>query len=235
MGTIVADDPAVVVDRLDLFENPPPGFGVHAARAKMNVIAGRDVRSERREEWQGALQTVERLRSAGLWVLAAPMWNSGLPWPLKQLIDTVNQPGVAFRFDPQTGYHGLLGGRRAVPVYTSQLDAIHRSISGGADRPPAREAPPLEAPMGISGAELGNGQQRFWFSLREPLTREQLFDRAAGLLLREADTRVVVSLDVRGRGSRHRRARGRPGAGRGPRSARRIARRARAWSRRVEA
>jgi len=39
----------------------------------------------------------------------------------RPLFDTVTQPGVAFRFDPQTGYHGLLDGRRAVPVYTSQV------------------------------------------------------------------------------------------------------------------
>jgi len=121
MSALVVTDPTLAVDRLDLFESPPPAFGARAALAKMDVIAGREVAPERREEWQQALQTAERLRGAELWVLAVPMWNSGLPWPLKQLIDTVTQPGVAFRFDPRTGYHGLLGGRRAVPIYTSQV------------------------------------------------------------------------------------------------------------------
>jgi len=87
----------------------------------MDVIAGREVGEERQEEWNQALETAARLRAAELWVLAVPMWNSSLPWPLKQLIDTVTQPGVAFSFDPAAGYRGLLGGTRAVPVYTSQV------------------------------------------------------------------------------------------------------------------
>ena len=52
---------------------------------------------------------------------AVPMWNGGIPWALKLFIDTVTQPGLAFSFDPETGYTGLLGGRRAVVVYTSQV------------------------------------------------------------------------------------------------------------------
>lgn len=114
-------EPALVTDRLDLFEDPPPAFGVKAALAKMDVIAGREVKAERQHEWDQALATAERLRAAKLWVLAVPMWNSGLPWPLKQLIDTVTQPGVAFAFDPDAGYRGLLGGQRTVPIYTSQV------------------------------------------------------------------------------------------------------------------
>jgi FMN-dependent NADH-azoreductase len=121
LEAMLASDPALVTDRLDLFENPPPAFGAGAALAKMDVIAGREVKAERQEEWKQALETAERLRAAELWVLAVPMWNSSLPWPLKQLIDTVTQPGVAFSFDPAAGYRGLLGGRRAVPIYTSQV------------------------------------------------------------------------------------------------------------------
>lgn len=121
VGAVIDAAPELTLDRLDLFEDPPPAFGARAALAKMDVIAGREVEPERRREWDEALETAERLRAAKLWVLAVPMWNSGLPWPLKQLIDTVTQPGVAFEFDPQTGYTGLLDGRRAVPIYTSQV------------------------------------------------------------------------------------------------------------------
>lgn len=99
----------------------------------MDVIAGREVEAERQHEWEQALETAERLRSAKLWVLAVPMWNSGLPWPLKQLIDTVTQPGVAFAFDPDAGYRGLLGGRGAVPIYTSQVYSPGVPVSFGVD------------------------------------------------------------------------------------------------------
>ncbi len=133
VGELLATDPRLALDRLELFENPPPAFGALAALAKMDVIAGRAVAPERRQEWEHALQTAQRLSDAELWVLAVPMWNSGLPWPLKALIDTVTQPGVAFRFDPQIGYQGLLGGRRAVTVYTSQVYSPDGPAAFGVD------------------------------------------------------------------------------------------------------
>ncbi|UQX13255.1 NAD(P)H-dependent oxidoreductase [Candidatus Mycobacterium methanotrophicum] len=34
------------------------------------------------------------------------MWNSGIPYVLKQWIDNVTQPGWAFGFDPERGYTG---------------------------------------------------------------------------------------------------------------------------------
>jgi len=117
----LATDPTLEVDRLDLFADPLPAFGEQAALAKMDVIGGRPVAPGRQAAWDAALATAGRLADAPVWVFAVPMWNGGLPWPLKQLIDTVTQPGVAFGFDPATGYHGLLTGHRAVAVYTSHV------------------------------------------------------------------------------------------------------------------
>lgn len=79
LEAMLASDPALVTDRLDLFESPPPAFGAGAALAKMDVIAGHEVGAERQEEWKQALETAARLRAAELWVLAVPMWNSSLP------------------------------------------------------------------------------------------------------------------------------------------------------------
>lgn len=121
VGELLRERPGLEVDRLDLFADPLPAFGAAEALAKMDVISGREVDREKGEEWQRVLATADRLAAADLWVLAVPMWNSGIPWALKQLIDTVTQPGVAFSFDPEVGYSGLLGGRRAVPVYTSHV------------------------------------------------------------------------------------------------------------------
>lgn len=114
-------EPALAVDRLDLFEDPPPAFGAAAAlrqdgrdrrargagRAPARVGAGAgDRRAAARGTALGARGADVELRAAVA---------------LKQLIDTVTQPGVAFDFDPAAGYRGLLGGRRAVPIYTSQV------------------------------------------------------------------------------------------------------------------
>lgn len=47
--------------------------------------------------------------------------------------------------------------------------------------------------IGTFGASVGSGQHRFWFVPREPVERIALFDRVAGLLLREVDSQHYVS------------------------------------------
>jgi FMN-dependent NADH-azoreductase len=63
----------------------------------------------------------ERFAAADEYLVTVPMWNHGVPWVLKHLIDTITQPGLVFGFDPATGYEGLLTGRRAMVVYTSAV------------------------------------------------------------------------------------------------------------------
>ena len=43
------------------------------------------------------------------------MWNFGIPYRLKHLIDAVSQKDVLFTFD-ERGLNGMLGGRKAVVV-----------------------------------------------------------------------------------------------------------------------
>jgi FMN-dependent NADH-azoreductase len=52
---------------------------------------------------------------------------------LKHLIDTISQPGMVFDFDPQTGYTGLLAGKRAVVVYTGAVYFEGAPLAFGAD------------------------------------------------------------------------------------------------------
>jgi FMN-dependent NADH-azoreductase len=111
----------VRVDRLDAFDLKP--FGARHAEAKMAVIAGGQVPTDARAEWAQVQELGNRVRAADTLVFAVPMWNGGIPWALKLFIDIVTQPGIAFRFDPASGYHGLLGGRRAVCVYASRVFA----------------------------------------------------------------------------------------------------------------
>jgi FMN-dependent NADH-azoreductase len=45
------------------------------------------------------------------------MWNFGVPYVLKHLIDVLVQPGLTFSFSPDQGYKGLLTGKKAVVIY----------------------------------------------------------------------------------------------------------------------
>ena len=38
------------------------------------------------------------------------MWNFSIPYILKHYIDVITQPGLAFSFDPDAGYTGLVSG-----------------------------------------------------------------------------------------------------------------------------
>jgi FMN-dependent NADH-azoreductase len=111
------------VDTLDLFADPLPPFATAQARPKMAVVGGGAPPDTTAAAWCEVLALGERVAAADALVLAAPMWNATVPWALKLFIDTLTQPGVAFRFDPATGYHGLLGGRRAIVLATSHVYA----------------------------------------------------------------------------------------------------------------
>jgi len=61
------------------------------------------------------------------------MWNHGVPYVLKQFIDVVSQPGMAFTFDPEAGYTGLVTGKKAAVIYTGAVFGPGRPPSFGTD------------------------------------------------------------------------------------------------------
>ena len=124
--------PDVTVDRLNTFTDLPP-FGADHVSAKMAIIARQEVPQVASQSWADVLAVADRLRAADTVVFAVPMWNGAIPWSLKLFIDVVTQPGVAFSFDPATGYQGLLGGRRAVVAYTSRVYAPGVAAPFGTD------------------------------------------------------------------------------------------------------
>ena len=78
------------------------------------------------------------------------------------------------------------------------LDAIYARVTGGRSRP---KRPPTVYEPGI-GTWPGNlglyipgrwvSQHRWWFQAREPLARIELYDKVAGLLLRDAGAEFVL-------------------------------------------
>jgi FMN-dependent NADH-azoreductase len=110
--------PDIEVDEWNLWDDPLPPFGPAEVNAKMAVISGNAPDSD---VWPRLVAAYERFDAADAYVFGVPMWNSGIPWVLKLFIDTVTQPGLLFRFDPASGYDGLLRDKRAVVVYASAV------------------------------------------------------------------------------------------------------------------
>ncbi|MEU4804532.1 NAD(P)H-dependent oxidoreductase [Actinosynnema sp. NPDC023587] len=111
------------VEHWDLWDGTLPAFGPSATAAKMAVIRGREPTGDEVAAWREVVAAVERFTSADRLLFSVPMWNSGIPYVLKQFVDVVSQPGLVFGLDVETGYLPLLAeqGKRAAVVYTSSV------------------------------------------------------------------------------------------------------------------
>jgi FMN-dependent NADH-azoreductase len=113
--------PNDTVEVWDLWDGSLPAFGRAAAGAKMTVFAGAVPEGEQGRAWDEVQGAFARFAAADAYLFSVPMWNSGVPYILKQFIDVVSQPGAVFGFDPAAGYTGLVTGRKAAVVYTSAV------------------------------------------------------------------------------------------------------------------
>jgi FMN-dependent NADH-azoreductase len=133
LSVFQATRPEVPVETWDLWDDTLPSFGPAAAHAKMAVFAGADPQGAEAAAWQAARATFERFDAADRYLFTVPMWNAGVPYILKQFIDVVSQPGMVFGFDGETGYTGLLRGKKAAVIYTSGVYGPSRGPAFGSD------------------------------------------------------------------------------------------------------
>ncbi len=127
--------PEHVVETWDLWDGSLPDFGPAAVEAKMTVFGGQEPTGTAADAWTRAREAFARFDGADRLLFSVPMWNGGVPYILKQLIDVISQPGLIFGVDPQTGYEHLLAGRgkRADVIYTSAVWAPELGREFGRD------------------------------------------------------------------------------------------------------
>lgn len=109
-------DPSSVFIERDLVAEPIP----HLSRETVKGIFTRD--KAEAESLKDALrlsdELTEELLSADVVVIAAPMWNFGLPSSLKAWIDHIVRPGKTFKYVPP-GVEGLAKDKKAILVLAS--------------------------------------------------------------------------------------------------------------------
>ena len=130
--TYAESHPGAVVDHWDLWDAPLPDMAL-GAKAKMTVFGGGTPVGPEGRVWAQARAAFDRFAAADRVLFSVPMWNAGIPYVLKQFIDVVSQPNMVFGFDPEEGYRGLLGGRKAVAVFTSAVYGSGRGAAFGVD------------------------------------------------------------------------------------------------------
>ena len=119
---LLARDSARTVDHLNLWAEKLPEMSGATLEAKYAVFAGRSLSATQEAAWSEVAAVVDRFRAADLVLLAAPMWNFGVPYVLKHYIDVVTQPRLSFTWTPDEGYRSLLPRRPAIVVTSSGGD-----------------------------------------------------------------------------------------------------------------
>ena len=116
-----AADSTLTVDTLDVWSEELPDFDGPVMEAKYAALSGTPLTEEQASAWSSIRKLAARFHAADALVLAAPLWNFGVPYRLKQLIDVVSQKDLLFSFD-ERGFGGLLPGRTALLICARGLD-----------------------------------------------------------------------------------------------------------------
>jgi FMN-dependent NADH-azoreductase len=108
--------PADIIVTLDLFALDLPPFDGLLVNAKYNILHGRPHPPAEAQAWRQVEEIIGQFKAADKYVLAAPMWNFGIPYRLKQYLDILVQPTYTFAYTPETGYQGLVTGK---PIFVA--------------------------------------------------------------------------------------------------------------------
>lgn len=107
------DEIAVV----DLWEKALPEFDGDVIDAKYAIMSGKPSTDAQKRAWKAVEDVIAEFKSADKYVISIPMWNFGIPYKLKHYIDVITQPGYTFSFSQETGYSGLVNGKKIALIY----------------------------------------------------------------------------------------------------------------------
>ncbi len=108
LATYQTHNPSDEIDNWDLWNTSLPEFDGHTINAKYKILHGQDHTAEELAAWQAVVDVFSRFAAPDKYVMSLPMWNFGIPYKLKHLIDVITQPGLTFSFSPESGYQGLV-------------------------------------------------------------------------------------------------------------------------------
>jgi FMN-dependent NADH-azoreductase len=112
-----ADNGSLVVDTLNVWHEQLPEFDSDAIGAKYKAVKHETMTEAESKVWERIQSLIQRFQNADRIVLGTPMWNFGLPYKLKQLIDLVAQRNYLFTYDGKQ-YGPRLNVEKAIVVYT---------------------------------------------------------------------------------------------------------------------
>lgn len=114
-------NPQLRVTRLDLWDTELPALGGNMIEGRYDLIMGGDVDPAIAAAWDEVRTVALDFLNHDGYVISTPMWNFGVPYRLKHLVDVVTQPGMTFTNDASGNVTGLAAGRKVLIVAASAL------------------------------------------------------------------------------------------------------------------
>lgn len=119
---VLAAETDVEITHLDLATVDLPHLRHGMIEGRYARITGQQVDPAITAEWDRIDAVGRDFLSYDGWLIATPMWNFGIPYPLKHYIDVVTQPGIAFTNDAAGNVVGHAAGRPAMVIAASAMD-----------------------------------------------------------------------------------------------------------------
>jgi len=117
LETYKAANPEDQIETLDLWSVSLPTFDGDMLDAKYAVMHGQEHTTEQAAAWKTVADMAASFAAADKYLISVPMWNFSLPYKVKHFFDIIIQPGLTFSFSPESGYQGLVTGKKAAIVY----------------------------------------------------------------------------------------------------------------------
>jgi FMN-dependent NADH-azoreductase len=123
-----AVNPNDEIETLDIWAADLPSFDGEALAAKYAGLSGLSLTAGQEAVWNGIRSLAAPFLAANKLLFSVPLWNFGIPYRLKHLIDLISQKDILFSFDGNN-FRGLLKARRAAVVYARGLDYLSAASS----------------------------------------------------------------------------------------------------------
>jgi FMN-dependent NADH-azoreductase len=107
------------IESIDLWKESLPPFDGETIEAKFAVLRRQQFTPGQLERWEAVRAVARHFNAADKYVFSVPMWNFGVPYPLKHYIDVVTLVGENWTWSRERGYGTIFFGKKALMIYAS--------------------------------------------------------------------------------------------------------------------
>ena len=104
------------VDVMDVFNQDLPAVAGENIESKYTLMLGQPIDKSHEESWKQIERLIQHFLSADIYLITTPMWNFSIPYALKYYIDSIIQPGYAYKYNELGQPVPLVFGKKMVCI-----------------------------------------------------------------------------------------------------------------------